>query len=386
MSASQDFNRSAGSTERNPPFRSIELFKSIAVQLIVLHHLAFYGPMSDKVALIAPATIDWLDQHGRLAVQVFLVIGGFLAARSLSPHGAPGMPRPWRAVWRRYLKLVPPFLVATLLTVGAGELARQSMTHASISPLPGLAQLTSHALLLHSVLGYDSIAAGAWYVAIDFQLYALMTLLLWSTGKLLAGRPVLWVMPALVAVLAALSLLWFNRLPWLDDWAPYFFGSYGLGAIAWWARDPRHGTGKATLAFGVILVPAVLALMIDFRSRIALAVAVAIALLLMSRSRFTPGQRTTAHMTWISAMGRISYSVFLTHFAVCLLVNAWFTRFVPSDPWLQALGMLCAWAASLCVGALFFRWVEAPLGRLVQFGNAGPPRILSENTSSGEKP
>jgi peptidoglycan/LPS O-acetylase OafA/YrhL len=66
-------------------------------------------------------------------------------------------------------------------------------------------------------------------------------------------------------------------------------------------------------------------------------------------------------------MARISYSVFLIHFPVCLIVNAAFTRFVPAEPHLQAAGMLVAWAASLAVGAAFFRWVEVPLGRVMTF-------------------
>ena len=65
----------------------------------------------------------------------------------------------------------------------------------------------------------------------------------------------------------------------------------------------------------------------------------------------------------VSGLGRISYSVFLIHFPVCLVVNATFTRFMPAEPEWQALGMLTAWASSLAAGALFFRWVEAPLGR-----------------------
>jgi hypothetical protein len=44
-------------------------------------------------------------------------------------------------------------------------------------------------LLLHGVLGYASISAGAWYVAIDFQLYALMVAALWVGGIVEGKRP-----------------------------------------------------------------------------------------------------------------------------------------------------------------------------------------------------
>ena len=85
----------------------INLLKAVAAQLIVLHHLAFYGPMADHVRLILPDLIDWLAGSARIAVQVFLVVGGFLAAKSLAPSAQPVMVDPLGAVWRRYAKLAP---------------------------------------------------------------------------------------------------------------------------------------------------------------------------------------------------------------------------------------------------------------------------------------
>ena len=349
-------------------FRSVDLFKIVAVQLIVLHHLAFYGPMSDQVELVAPALIAWLDDYARIAVQVFLVTGGFLAARSLSPSGTPGIASPWRTIGRRYLKLVPPFLVATLLAVAASALASLWMTHASISAPPTMSQLAAHALLLHGVLGYASVSAGAWYVAIDFQLYALMTLLLWVSGALATRRSTAWMLPALVVLLSALSLLVINRDAAWDDWAPYFFGSYGLGAMAWWARDLRRSPAAAKLLLGAILLPAVIALTIDFRSRIAVAVVLACALVIINRSSTGDAWNHDRRLGWIDQLAKRSYAVFLIHFPVCLLVNAWFSHFVPATPLWQGLGMLTAWISSLLAGAMFHQWIELPLSQLSRIG------------------
>ncbi|GAA4020636.1 acyltransferase [Actimicrobium antarcticum] len=365
MRTSLAFHENSGSTGRHTQFRSIDLLKIIAVQLIVLHHLAFYGPMSDQVALIAPSLIAWLSDEARIAVQIFLVAGGFLAARSLTPQGRPGIARPWRTVGGRYLKLVPPFLVATMLAAAASAVASQWMTHASISAPPTIHQLIAHGLLLHGILGYASLSAGAWYVAIDFQLYALMVLLLWLSGSFAARRTAAWLVPALVVMLASLSLLIINRDAAWDNWAPYFFGSYGLGAIAWWACDPRRRPGAAALLFGAILVPALVALMIDFRSRIALAAVVACVLVLVNRRGDSGPWFDGRRFDWVDQFGKISYSVFLIHFPVCLLVNAAFTHFAPPDPLIQGAGMLLAWITSLAAGALFHQWVEQPLGRLV---------------------
>jgi peptidoglycan/LPS O-acetylase OafA/YrhL len=335
--------------------------KAGSAQLIVLHHLAFYGPMSDHARPIMPGLIDWLYDYARIAVQVFLVIGGFLAAKSLSPQGLPGVKNPIQTIWRRYIKLAPPFIVAMLLAVVASAWAGAWMTDDSISDPPTLWQLAAHVFLLHGVLGYESLSAGAWYVAIDFQLYALMTLLLWVAGRVAGKRSSDLLVPGLVMVGVSLSLFYFNRDADWDVWAPYFFGSYGLGALAWWASDPSRKHGAVTWLLLMMVLPAVAALAMDFRSRIAVAVVVACVLYLFGRARLVTC--TGRALGLVNGLAKISFSVFLVHFPVCLIVNAAFERFVLELPYVQAVGMLVAWAASLAVGAAFFRWVETPLGR-----------------------
>src|ERR1039457_6525574 len=65
-------------------FAFIDLLRIIAAQVIVLPHLAFYGPLSDHAYPLAASPIDWLYQYGRLAVAVFFVTGGYCLAGSLA--------------------------------------------------------------------------------------------------------------------------------------------------------------------------------------------------------------------------------------------------------------------------------------------------------------
>ncbi len=340
----------------------INLLKAVAAQLIVLHHLAFYGPMADHVRLILPDLIDWLAGSARIAVQVFLVVGGFLAAKSLAPSAQPVMADPLGAVWRRYAKLAPPFIAATLIAAAASVLASQWMDHDSISAPATVGQIAAHAALAHGVLGVPSLSAGAWYVAIDFQLYFMVVAILWLAARISGPVRRAWLVPGLVAIGSVLSLLHFNLDSDWDNWGIYFFGSYSLGLAAWWAGDPRRKTRGAVLVQAAIFLPALLALAVNFRSRLALAIMVACALVICGRMQFSGEGRLQAI---VNSLARTSYSVFLIHFPVCLLVNAAFTRFVPADPVLQGVGMLTAWCASLAAGAAFHRWVEVPLGRLL---------------------
>jgi peptidoglycan/LPS O-acetylase OafA/YrhL len=111
----------------------------------------------------------------------------------------------------------------------------------------------------------------------------------------------------------------------------------------------------------MIMAPTLLALALDFRSRIAVALVVACVLFLFGRIKLADYR--SQGWALVHRMATISFSVFLVHFPVCLVVNAGFTRFVSDQPHEQAFGVLVAWIASLAGGAAFYRWVEVPLGR-----------------------
>lgn len=332
----------------------IDALKAIASQLIVLHHLAFYGPMSDHGVSLFPALLAWLSQDARIAVQAFLVMGGFLAARALSRDGVL-IEKPLSALlWHRVIKIVLPYLCALLLALAAAALARHLMAHPSIPEPPTLAQFLAHLFLLHGFLGYDSLSAGLWYVAIDFQLYLSLLALLALARHF--GKHARTVGQFLVFVLTAAALLHFNRDSSWDNAAVYFFGAYGLGLFAFWAVKPGQSS-----PWLVVFLTAVAALFIDFRSRIAVALAVAT---LISLLRYSGALGRFPESRCLAWLGKISYAVFLVHFPVCLVVNAVFERFAAHTPVIQLMGMAIAWAASLGMGALFHSQVE---GRIARF-------------------
>jgi hypothetical protein len=192
----------------------VDTIKAVASQVIVLHHLAFYGLLSNAVEPHAPAVLDWLSEYGRIAVQCFLVVGGFLAARSLMPSlgatwrpiGASSLPP---LLWKRYVRLMRPYLVALLMAVAAAWLARWLVADPDIPQAPTLAQLGWHLLLLQDLMESPALSAGVWYVAIDMQLYALM--------------------------------------------AVCFFGAYGLGVAAHWVSNGRYREMGAAVLAGLVL-------------------------------------------------------------------------------------------------------------------------------------
>jgi len=325
----------------------VDALKALASQLIVLHHLALYGPMSDVVGPWSLGLVDALDAYGRLAVQVFLVLGGFLSARALAPDGAARFAAPGPLLARRAWRLAAPCWAAIALAIACAAIARQWANLPHTPAAPGAMQLLANLLMLQDVVGVEALSAGLWYVAIDLQLYALFVLVLWLAAR--TGRPA--AAPFAVVAGVAVSLLLLNRDASWDAWAPYFFGSYGLGALAWWtSRSERAGWAAAGIAaLGIV------ALAVEFRWRIALALVTALALARVSCSgalRRWPASRL------LGFLGRISYSVFLAHYPVSLLFNAAWARWFPQSALANLAGLLLAWAASIGAGALLYRWVE----------------------------
>lgn len=331
----------------------VDSLKALGSQLIVLHHLAFYGPMSDAAHKLMPSLIDGLYNHARAAVQMFLVIGGFLAARGLAPDGISRVVRPHLLILRRYRRLALPYFFALLVCIIMAALVRPWLQNGSVPPSPALAQLGAHALLLHDILGHEALSAGVWYVAIDFQLFALFVCLLWASGQLARCAPqlrniALW----LVGTLALASLFYFNRDESWDAWAVYFFGAYALGAFAWWASNDDSPPAM----LGVVALLTGAALVVDFRERILVALVVA---LLLGTTRRTGKLHDWQTPKPVIQLGQMSYSVFLIHFPVCLLINALWTHYLPADPLLGLLGMIVAWGASTLAGSVMYRWVES---------------------------
>ena len=169
------------------------------------------------------------------------------------------------------------------------------------------------------MLGIPSLSAGAWYVAIDFQLYALLAIGAAALHRS-AAQPV-WrsPLPWAVAALTLASLAWFNRDGAFDAWAPYFFSAYGLGALAAWAGRSRALAGL----FGLVCAAAPGRRGVANRGRAwRLACLTAIALATLAARWHARGRPARALAYWSDA----SYGVFLIHYAVIVATTALWLR------------------------------------------------------------
>ena len=347
----------------------LDAIKAIACLVIVLHHLSAYSPMFDRVLLLAPTQWAVLYNHGRLAVQAFLVVGGYLTAMQLwraVPASAPALPSAFsvpRLLGKRFLRLATTLMAALTFTVLVTALVRPWFPHSSLSAVPTLWSMAVHMLMLQDVLGVQALSAGIWYVSIDFQLFAIAVSTVWLSGQLHRWQPN-WKLRGLMVllwfVLSALSLLWWNRQENMDVEGLYFFGSYGLGMLAYRVRLSRI----TVKGWAIIFILGLFAYWLEPRLRMGLAWL--LALLLAAWPQPEPGLaapklRVAPRLMrrWVACVAQQAYSIFLAHFAVSLMVSAIWVHAGWQAPWINLIGLGVSLVLSLWAGGVLYRRVES---------------------------
>jgi peptidoglycan/LPS O-acetylase OafA/YrhL len=333
----------------------IDALRAVAATLITWHHIDLYGPLSH---VATPSWISDVAWNLSCAVQVFFVIGGYIMARTMSS-------RPWncrdagRFVARRYCRLVLPFLAAMVLAIAARAAGRGWLPERVVDHPATWDQVLAHFVLLQDILGYQSLSAGFWFVAIDFQLGLIYVALLclrefvpWRSGGG-AGERANWLLVATGCVLAAAAMFVFNLDSRLDVWAIYFFGQFFMGVMVYEGLKSR---GSAIL-FGLYVALTAAALALAWRWQ--LATALAIAVVLFSASKLALMERWPRNRL-IARLGLTSYSLFLVHFPVLVFVSTIWSRLGYSTVTSAVVASVAAYVASLAAAELFYRLVETP--------------------------
>lgn len=313
--------------------------------------------------------------HGDIAVQVFMVVSGFVITHLLTlrqePYGT--------YIARRYGRLAPLLIVMMVVAVLTREIYRVAYTNQWIDE-PGfrLARMASedadwpshlalHLTLLHgmvpdSLLSYSSttFVGAAWSIGLEWQFYLLAPLLVVA----MVERRHLWLIAGLLVASACAHLGYlghWNYQSFLPIALPFFLigissrlaldGRLGWFAIAVTAASVAIYLSLVWVDYWLLIVPLAWGTTLG-------------ASLLENREVKSPVVRWIMQVVFLNrvsrALGRVSYSTYLCHVPIFgIVMGLGIMAF--GDGRATVLG-LTALAVLLCIPASFalYRWVEMP--------------------------
>ncbi len=291
----------------------IDALRGIAALSVVLYHAYVLDLVSHASSrLVEPA--DSLLTYGYLGVYVFFVLSGFVIAHSvrdviITPAFV------GRFALRRSLRLDPPYWVAiaaALVVMAANQ----------EQPLPSVGAVAAHFAYVQQFVGVPHIIGVFWTLCLEIQFYLAYVVLMLAVQRAARGR-VWWVFGPfwLLSLVVAVGAIHWGHALFVWAW-PYFF----LGAITAWHYE-RRISSRAWLAIAGVSCVALAwsrsrwLTANDAPERVGVAAATALALFLAGRAR--RGERSLLQLVTLGRpmqyLGRISYSLYLTHVLTCSL-------------------------------------------------------------------
>lgn len=349
----------------------IDAIRGVASLVILAHHLLTYVPRTDETLAAVPLLHHVVWWYGGLATQVFLVISGFVGGVSLA-RATPEAADLGRLLLVRYLRLALPAVATLLFAIVLYAIVPPSW---AVFPLfdeisaPGV---LAHVAFLQDVLGYPSLLAGFWYLSIDWQCNAVLSLLIIVQDALLRRLPGLsrstqgFAALGLPMLVAVLSLFVWNGAVAHEIYATYFFGIVFLGTLAGLAVAGRI---PPAIFWAYVAATAVAAgaAVVQSRPHLAVALTAGVGIYLLAQ-RQPVAASCADSLPMLGWLGRISYSLFLVHYPTIWAVTS-VARGIGGDTAAASWpSLVAAVAASLVAAVLLHRLVEVPtlavVGRL----------------------
>lgn len=359
--------------------------RGLAIILVLLHHTWIIAPVAD----IESDAARRLLAMGNYAVSLFLVLGGFLAARSmLRTHATSGTLRFGVVTIRRWLRLAPQvyalILVLALLTaldpwMDIYDTQNLPASARAVATFTWLGYLRTH-IDSRTDLGH------LWYVSADLWGIALVAFIIYLTAR---WRPGL--VMALVGLIA--FSMWFRSWSVVHEvtWVTMLRFEVRVDSLLWGALaaailpwlEPLRGriTGVAAtslalmapLLFWGATVPNYLGIGATFFNILAFT-------LVLGVSLEKPGRILSA---WLGSrvlvwMGGLAFTLYVWHYPIWFYIGQNFPRFAwPGDgvwPWglRVAFGYALAFAVALLARRVIDpraqQWLDSPRWRELDAG------------------
>lgn len=358
----------------------LDALRGLAALYVTLGHILLDGPALDENRNWVERCLAEVLSHGRIGVAIFIVLSGYCLMLPVAQSGSFRLRQGWRTyLLRRTKRIYPPYLAALgfsmlVLALLPDNLAARSHWLTTFEPNSGWSNFLAHLFLVHNLdnAWLFKINAPFWSVATEWQIYFIFpALILPVAARVGIGWTVL-----LTAVLALAVIFIFRRF---ETAAPWFASLFSMGCVAAWITHGRHQTELSPrtrtwsgwmAGLGLAVVMLLFGGRMDgwtwrwqFLSDMVTGGVVASFLvwLFLSHSK-TNLVRRFLELGPLIKLGRISYSLYLTHaFPACAAVIG-FSFF---DGQLSAAAhfwgvLLMGTAGSIAVSIPFYYLFERP--------------------------
>jgi peptidoglycan/LPS O-acetylase OafA/YrhL len=284
-------------------FYLIDALRGIAASWVVLFHI-YIGKDLDLIYAQVPEFLAYfIFDLGVAGVPIFFVISGFVIAHSVGKdHVDAGYLA--RFTLRRSLRLDPPYWASMLFIVALTSLP--ALVRSEPVVLPSLSATFAHMFYLQDIVGFEQIGVVFWTLCLEIQFYLIFVALIMVAQRISSDSQT----PLRLIFLAAavISLLWpteirvENVFPGL--FFPYWHG-FLLGVFVYWAIR-----GVIRIRSYLIYCTIILVFAIKEQSIFSIAAGLtSLVVLLAAKYEYLYA------LNWrpLQFLGRISYSLYLTH-------------------------------------------------------------------------
>ncbi|BCM89882.1 hypothetical protein IAD21_01732 [Abditibacteriota bacterium] len=359
-------------------FHFLDAMRGVAAAAVVLHHLFFSSVMVTVYQAVSPFFVRVLFQAGAHGVEIFFVLSGFVIAHSLRNNPL-SLASLGQFILRRQVRLDPPYWAALVLGLGSLWL-RNHLPGVVREPLPSPRELVLNATYLHELFRLPKSAIVlevAWTLCLEIQFYLLFIVILWlchdtprpqqpysseEDSPPIANRAIVAMWVSGVACLVVRHFV-------VD--AAYFWTAWHYfvaGTLAYWAVSRKTNGFWIASFLGAFVVswgaswlshPIHRGPYMNSANPLALFVGAATALALWQLG--IRGQLGIwNNVRPLQYLGRISYSLYLTHLMVVLMVLRLGYKITKNNVPAAFVWMVVCGAVCVLVAHAFYLLIERP--------------------------